>query len=79
MLNESGGFDFQFNGSECGTKHIGNAKKPTDFFNLMFQPILRKILVEETYPYTKTHNNSNWKDVMTAEIKVSSLLHSIWA
>ena len=27
VLNESGHFDFQFNGSECGAKHIGNAKK----------------------------------------------------
>ena len=27
VLNESGDFDFQFDDSECGTKHIGNAKK----------------------------------------------------
>ena len=27
VLNESGDFDFQFDDSECGTEHIGNAKK----------------------------------------------------
>ena len=32
VLNESGDFNFQFNGSECGTKHIGNVKRPIDFF-----------------------------------------------
>ena len=32
VLNESGGFDFQFYGLECGAKHISNAKKPIDFF-----------------------------------------------
>ena len=48
VLNESGGFYFQLNGSECGTKQISNAKKPTDFFHLMFKPILWRILVEET-------------------------------
>ena len=32
VLNESDDLDFQFDGSECGTKHIGNAKKPVDFF-----------------------------------------------
>ena len=32
VLNESGDSDFQFDGSECGAKHIGNAKKPIDFF-----------------------------------------------
>ena len=79
VLNESGDFDFQFNGSECGTKHIGNAKKPADFFNLIFKPVLWRILVEETNPYAKTHNTSNWKYVITAEMKVSSLLCSIWA
>ena len=47
MLNESGDFDFQFNGSECGVKHIGNAKKPIDFFYLMFKSVLWRILVEE--------------------------------
>ena len=59
MLNESGDFDFQFSGSECGTKHIGNAKKPIDFFYLMFKPVLWRILVEETNQYAKTHNTSN--------------------
>ena len=34
VLNESRHFDFQFDGSECGTKHIGNAKKPIDFINV---------------------------------------------
>ena len=32
VLNGSRDFDFQFDGSEYGTKHIGNAKKPIDFF-----------------------------------------------
>ena len=40
VLNESGDFDFQFDASECGTKHIGNAKKPIDFFYSMFKPVL---------------------------------------
>ena len=39
VLNESGNFDFQVDGSECGTKHISNAKAPKDFFYLMFKPI----------------------------------------
>ena len=56
VLNESGDFDFQFDGSECGAKHTGNAKKPIYFFNLMFKPVLRRILVEETNQYAKTHN-----------------------
>ena len=47
MLNESGDFDFQFDGSECGTKHTGNAKKPVDFFYLMFKPVWWRILVEQ--------------------------------
>ena len=33
-LNESGDFNFQFDCPECGTKHIGNAKKPIIFFYL---------------------------------------------
>ena len=69
VLNESGDIDFQFDGSECGTKHIGNAKKPIYIFYLMFKPVLWRILVEETNRYAKTHNTSNWKDVMTAEMK----------
>ena len=32
LLNESGNFDFQFDGSQCGKKHIGNAKNPIDLF-----------------------------------------------
>ena len=48
VLNESGDFDFQFDCSECGKKHIDNAKKPIDFFYLMFKPVLWRILVEET-------------------------------
>ena len=45
MLNESGDFDFQFDGSECGTKNTGNAKKPRDFFYLTFKPVWWIILV----------------------------------
>ena len=37
-----------------GTKHIGSAKKPTDFFHLMFKPVLWGILVEETNRYAIT-------------------------
>ena len=59
----------QFDHSECGSKHTGNAKKPIDFFYLMFRPVLWRILVEETNRYAKTHNTSNWKDVTTAEMK----------
>ena len=69
MLNELGDFDFQFNGSEYGKKHIGNAKKPIDFFNLMFKPVLWRILVDETNRYVKTHNTSNCKNLTTAEMK----------
>ena len=32
VLNESGDFNFQFSGSECGTKHIGNVKRPIYLF-----------------------------------------------
>ena len=35
----------------------------------MVQPVLWRILVEETNRYAKTHNTSDWKDVMTAEMK----------
>ena len=37
-----------------GTKHIGSAKKPIDFFHLMFKPVLWGILVEETNRYAIT-------------------------
>ena len=70
VLNEPGEFDFQFDGSECGTKYIGNCKEANRFFYLMVKPVLWRILVEETNRYAKTHNTSDWKDVMTAEMKV---------
>ena len=46
-----------------------NAKKPTEFFYLMFKPVLCRILVEEAIQYTKPYNRSNWKDYTTAEMK----------
>ena len=46
----------------------------------MFKAVLRKILVEETNRYAKTHNTSNCKDVTTAEMKgFLSIICSVWA
>lgn len=60
---EDSHFDVDFDESCAGTKHIGQAKEPIDFFNLLFTSYLWYIIIGNTNKYAKAEKLKNWKDV----------------
>ena len=53
---EQGDFNFQFDDSICGTKHISGCEAPREFFNLLFSPCLWDMIVTNTNKYAVANN-----------------------
>ena len=62
---ELGVFNFQFDDSICGTKHISGCEAPREFFNLLFSPRLWDMIVTKTNKYAVASNIKDWKPVTT--------------
>ena len=63
MEEENGHFEVDFDDSCSGPKHIGQSKKPFDFFNLLFTSYLWNMIVVNTNKYGNSEKINKWKDV----------------